>query len=134
MRLIARLTVIPLLSLAACGGHADASGPRISVNSEHSSYGFEGEPEIEQVAAIPHAPGLEPVRLKGMNAAQLTETLGRPAFTRRDQPAEIWQYRTKACMLDLFLYDGTVSHHAVRGQSPVNDRDCLKELIAKKGG
>lgn len=132
MRLIALLAVVPILSLAACGGHADTSGVQVSGYPDHSA-GFEIEPEIEQVAAILRAPGLDPSRLKGMSAAQLTEAFGRPVFTRRDLPAEIWQYRGKACMLDLFLYDGTVSHHAVRGHNPPGDRDCLNDLVKKKG-
>lgn len=30
--------------------------------------------------------------------------LGLPKFVRRDAPAEIWQYRSDACVLDVFIY------------------------------
>jgi hypothetical protein len=35
---------------------------------------------------------------------ELKALLGEPDFTRRDPPAEIWQYRSATCVLDLFLY------------------------------
>lgn len=129
MRLPALISLLGLLSLSACGGHADGAPPQI-VHDPSGAFDFEPEPEVE-TAAIPKAPALEAAALKGMSAASLTEILGRPAFTRRDAPAEIWQYRVKACTLDLFLYDGTVSHHAVRSQSPVAERDCLREITGR---
>lgn len=42
--------------------------------------------------------------LAGMTLDQVIGLLGPPRFKRRDNPAEIWQYRNKACALDLFLY------------------------------
>ncbi len=39
-----------------------------------------------------------------MTPDQVIGLLGPPRFKRRDNPAEIWQYRNKACALDLFLY------------------------------
>ena len=42
--------------------------------------------------------------LAGMTPDQVIGLLGPPRFKRRDNPAEIWQYRNKACALDLFLY------------------------------
>ena len=42
--------------------------------------------------------------LAGMTPDQVIGLLGPPQFKRRDNPAEIWQYRNKACALGLFLY------------------------------
>ncbi|HIN20574.1 MAG TPA: hypothetical protein EYM71_01745 [Rhodospirillales bacterium] len=42
--------------------------------------------------------------LAGMPLDQVIGLLGPPRFKRRDNPAEIWQYRNKACALGLFLY------------------------------
>ena len=42
--------------------------------------------------------------LAGMTLDQVIGLLGPPRFKRRDNSAEIWQYRNKACALDLFLY------------------------------
>jgi hypothetical protein len=42
--------------------------------------------------------------LIGLERQQLQARLGDPALRRRDAPAEIWQYRSSLCVLDLFLY------------------------------
>lgn len=88
----------------------------------------------DQLAALPG--GLsEPSRLKGLNTLQVKSVLGRPGFTRRDAPAEIWQYRGRACTLDLFLYDDdghqVVTHYAMRGTQPLDERGCIDELTGR---
>jgi hypothetical protein len=42
--------------------------------------------------------------LIGLERTELQARLGAPALRRRDAPAEIWQYRSSLCVLDLFLY------------------------------
>lgn len=42
--------------------------------------------------------------LIGLAPNELQARLGDPALRRRDAPAEIWQYRSPLCVLDLFLY------------------------------
>jgi hypothetical protein len=38
------------------------------------------------------------------------QRLGSPALRRRDAPAELWQYRSPVCVMDVFLYsDGRSS-------------------------
>ncbi|MBI3512553.1 MAG: hypothetical protein HY060_00510 [Proteobacteria bacterium] len=50
-------------------------------------------------------PPLKDVReLIGLERHELQARLGDPALRRRDAPAEIWQYRSPLCVLDLFLY------------------------------
>jgi hypothetical protein len=80
--------------------------------------------------------GAEAAKLKGLSAVQVKSVLGQPAYTRRDAPAEIWQYRGRACTLDVFLYDtngtATVAHSAVRSQGgAVSEKDCLDELLGR---
>jgi hypothetical protein len=55
-------------------------------------------------AARPHFSLTEMASLSQMSDRQLTQRLGAPDFTRRDAPAEIWQYRSASCVLDVFLY------------------------------
>ena len=58
--------------------------------------------------------------LEHLSAPALLARLGPPDFTRRDPPAELWQYRGATCVLDLFLYPEagtmTVSHAQTRGR------------------
>lgn len=52
----------------------------------------------------PHFSLTEIASLTQMSDRQLTQRLGAPDFTRHDDPAEIWQYRSASCVLDVFLY------------------------------
>ena len=54
--------------------------------------------------ARPHFALSEIASLAQMTDRQLTQRLGTPDFTRHDEPAEIWQYRSASCVLDVFLY------------------------------
>ena len=60
--------------------------------------------------ARPHFSLTEMASLTQMSDRQLTQRLGAPDFTRHDAPAEIWQYRSASCVLDVFLYpeDGSL--------------------------
>ena len=77
----------------------------------------------------------QPSKLKGLKSSDVRTMLGKPVFTRRDAPAEIWSYRGHACTLDVFLYDEgaaqTVAHYAIRSPSPVSETDCLNELVSQ---
>ena len=46
----------------------------------------------------------------GLADSEITALFGTPAFTRRDKPAEIWQYRDGGCILDVFLYEAGSAH------------------------
>jgi len=79
--------------------------------------------------------------LKGLSKADIERRFGTPAFRRTDPPAEMWQYRTRTCSLDLFLYrqpnkSVTVSHAAVRGPSgaPVGEAECLRAVQSARAG
>ena len=84
----------------------------------------------------------DPGRLIGMDRGGVAGLLGPPSFSRRDDPALIWQYRSGACILDVFLYKKdeaySVAHVEVRGLSVVEvDRNaCFLGLLrgrAKSG-
>ena len=130
MRLVHFAALLPLALLVACGGNPQRSGMAPSPGG--TATGSE-----EQTAARPSGgTGADPSRLKGLSPMQVRAVLGKPMFTRRDAPAEIWQYRGRACTIDLFLYDEaggqqTVTHVAVRSQQPVNESQCMGELVGR---
>ena len=78
-----------------------------------------------------------PPHLAGLYGEQVIGLLGPPGFKRKDDPAQIWQYRTKVCALDLFLYraeDGfpyRVRHFEARGRGKevISARDCFVSLL-----
>ncbi len=78
-----------------------------------------------------------PRTLLGLENHQVLALLGEPSFTRRDDPAQIWQYRDSTCVLDVFLYrpEGggayRVTHVEVRGHGviKVSGEDCFLRLL-----
>jgi hypothetical protein len=53
-------------------------------------------------AASPASPAMNV--LAGLDSAQVRALLGTPDFRRNDPPAELWQYRSADCVLDLYFY------------------------------
>lgn len=49
-----------------------------------------------------------PTTVMGLDRGAVEQLLGRPGFVHRESPAEIWQYQTTSCVLDVFLYDVAV--------------------------
>jgi hypothetical protein len=59
--------------------------------------------------------------LLGLDETALKHWFGAPSFIRRDYPAEVWQYRAKACVLELYLY-------------PADDHMAVTHAEALSGG
>lgn len=82
----------------------------------------------------------DPKRLMGLRATELKRMLGDPRFVRRDASAQLWRYRNKTCILDLFLYrtggrpEYSVSHVETRrsegGSTP--QRECFGALLLER--
>lgn len=51
----------------------------------------------------PRAPEIKD--LAGLKPADVISILGQPDLRRDEPPAELWQYRTADCVLNLFFYD-----------------------------
>ena len=68
-----------------------------------------------QASISPPAPALSaadrnPRRLLRMSPQDLSVLLGKPQFVRREAEARVWQYRSEACVLDVFLYHVEATH------------------------
>ncbi|MFC6214325.1 hypothetical protein ACFP4G_04955 [Fodinicurvata halophila] len=80
----------------------------------------------------------QPESLIGLDRAGLTSTLGEPRMLRREAPAEIWQYRSRSCVLDVFLYETpggieTVTHLEARNnlaEAVAMDR-CMGSVLRR---
>ncbi|MGB1548178.1 MAG: hypothetical protein ACPHIA_06555 [Alphaproteobacteria bacterium] len=68
----------------------------------------EGPPPTRAQATAAATPA--PVELVGLGKEDVRDLLGEPQLIRRDGPAEVWQYRVHACILDLFLYEAGAEH------------------------
>lgn len=76
-----------------------------------------------QPAAAPMPHLVPPPKLAGLSAAAIVALLGEPDFRRAEPPAELWQYRSADCVLDLFLYGGAGGFHVA--YSDTRERSML---------
>jgi hypothetical protein len=75
-----------------------------------------------KMAATPQVIRFNAAEFNGFSPERVLPVLGAPDFVRRDGNAQIWQYRTTNCVLDLFLYKNggasTVKHAELRPRVP----------------
>ena len=76
-------------------------------------------------------------RLLGLGANEVLVLLGVPFFQRKEPPAEIWQYRSLACVVDVFLYESEgdlgVEYVEARGRDKekVDENVCFGSVLKK---
>jgi hypothetical protein len=74
----------------------------------------------------------------GADSVALQRLFGPPRLVRRDAPAELWQYQTRDCVVDLFLYqekDGLKLAYleARTGAAQVTaPRPCVDAVLASR--
>lgn len=96
------ITIVICLIGAACAAQP-ATIPEPSV-LETAPQTTSQPPAALAKPAIP-----QPTVLSGLTRDQVSRLMGAPHFRRVDDPAALWQYRTKGCVLDLYLRaDGPV--------------------------
>jgi hypothetical protein len=138
-----RVVVLGLLLPAACAAPPAAPPGAEMPAIPPASVAAPAAPAASAVAlpAVPvsAAPG-GLGRLGSARGVELAALLGRPDFLRRDGPAEVWQYRTRSCVLDFFLYDEPdgqrVAHAEARNRAgaAMTARRCLDALAGSRGG
>ena len=81
------------------------------------------------------APSIAPGDLTGLSPGALTGLLGDPELRRPEGPAEVWQYRTDRCVVDVFLLaegsaDARVAYAEARSRSdgPADAASCLSQI------
>ncbi|WP_421707325.1 hypothetical protein [Algihabitans sp.] len=98
--MVAALAAILGLAGCATGQSERASGPA----QGGGLYGVEASSVVEV------SPPRVPSELIGAAPERLLAALGRPNVQRREQPAEVWQYESRDCVLDVFLYAVTADN------------------------
>lgn len=138
------LAIGVVLLLSACGG-AGAKRPLAAAPANAALIDPGGAAAPVIALARPEAPPAidaktlpTPERMIGMAPDELIRMLGEPGFKRRDDPAEVWQYKGATCVLDVFLFRETegarVSYVDVRGASIVKvaGEDCVLDVLKAK--
>lgn len=124
----------------SAGTPAEAAGAEASATGAGKAE-EEQEPVQETAVPKPDFPDIDddPAQLIKMTRDDLNGLLGQPDLVRRENPAEIWQYRGKDCILDIFLYNEAdqenspyrVVYSEARGREAgtADQRACLNELL-----
>ncbi len=79
----------------------------------------------------------DPNELLGLDNAALRRSLGKPVQIRNEYIAQVWQYVTGDCVVDLYLYDRDgglkVTYVEARSRSaePTPTNRCLKSLLER---
>ncbi len=101
--------------------------------------GDEGEAGPPAIALQPGPPiDDNPGQLMGLDPISLEQRLGAPELRRREPPAEVWQYRTASCILDLFLYAKSGIKEVVYVEArdftaaEIETRQCLRGLLLER--
>ncbi len=126
------------LALAAAGvGLAGCASPSASAAlPAASASGSSNQPIPPAQAGAPSQSALD--NPLGLDQAGLTKWFGTPSLIRRDYPAEVWQYRTKSCVLELYLYPVddhmAVTHAEARGPAAGSSalKPCLSALSQER--
>ena len=87
------------------------------------------EAPTAKTAALPPVVNDDPARLMGLDPSGLAKVLGNPKLIRREQPAEIWQYRGASCVFDVFFYEDA----GLKRVTYLEARDSTAQHIEKRG-
>jgi len=145
-----RVVVLFLILSAVAGCHAAGGETRRvpvagkSAAAREASPGVEVPPEgdaaataRQQEAVLPPVDP-DPARLLQQGEAKVANLLGTPDLIREEASAAIWQYRGRACVLDVFFYPAEgalkVRHLEARDATaaPLPTRRCLKALLRRQ--
>jgi len=93
------------------------------------------------LAGCQAAPPPDPVHsasILGLDSGAVRKLLGEPGLIRREEPAEVWQYRTTSCVLDVVMYDQAsgprVAYTEARTPTaePTQAGPCLSDVLTKR--
>lgn len=99
--------ILTTVLLGACAGPAAA--PRLSTQAAPLA--------ATPAAAVATARLPELGELKGLRPLEIVALLGQPELKRDEPPAELWQYRTTDCVLNLFFYREAGLYRLVSAES-----------------
>lgn len=119
---------IPIASAADLPAPVVPAAEATAVAAPAPAVATQAEP-ASQLAALPMEPGVpdqaeeparsdepaepsfetatpaDPDKVMGLGREEIQALLGKPGLVRREAPAEVWQYESRGCVLDIFLYE-----------------------------
>ena len=89
-------------------------------------------------AAPPPPDPVHSASILGLDSGAVRKLLGEPGLIRHEEPAEVWQYRTASCVLDVVLYDQSSGQRVVYTEArtptaePTQAGPCLSDVLTSK--
>lgn len=120
---VTALCLTAVLTLGACGPRRDQAVPVASAADLPAA-----ATESTETAALPAAPDAtapekaesyasaepaNPNQVMGLTSADVQALLGEPGLVRHESPAEVWQYQSRGCVLDVFMYRAESDYQVV---------------------
>ena len=129
-------TIIPALTLSACGGGVIPNSTNTGVSTAGSRPATNNYRDGTASPTLPPitARGSESGPLIGRNGQALINQFGQPRLNRRDGGAQVLQFTSDRCVLDAYLYpprdgaEAVVTHIDTRSPqdgSDVNQASCV---------
>jgi hypothetical protein len=135
----ALVALAALLALNACA--ADGQRPTASASLPARTVAVPSQglaPVVMPAPQAPNGPATQPRSLVGRLAQDVRTELGAPDFYLREAPAEMWQYRQGACLLEVILYADNgelrVSYAEIRSRHPAVDATACGGLVDQLRG
>jgi hypothetical protein len=123
----------------AASAAVDTEEEAVMAAGQRGLEGDEGEGGPPAIALQPGPPiNDNPDQLMGLDPIGIEQRLGAPELRRREPPAEVWQYRTASCVLDLFLYAKSGIKEVVYVEArdftatEIETRQCLRGLLLER--
>ena len=88
--------------------------------------------------APPPSDPVHSASILGLDSGAVRKLLGEPGLIRREEPAEVWQYRTASCVLDVVLYNQASGPRVVYTEArtptaePTQADPCLSDVLTTK--
>lgn len=120
----------------AARGRAATSGIRRQALAAGGAIAFAALLSGCQAASPRDAPGS--AAIVGLDGGAVRKLLGEPGLIRRETPAEVWQYRTAGCVLDVVLYDEASGPRVAYAEArtpaaePAPTDNCLSDVLTKR--
>lgn len=129
------------LTLAGCGGTRDPAADMTAAPVPVEATRSPAVPLPPSKIPLP-PPDIDVGQILLVDTDQVIGLLGKPELKRRERQAELWQYRSTTCVLNLFVYPNksgkapAVTHAEARARAGgvIPTRMCLASLIVRRNG
>lgn len=95
---------------------------------------------VQTASIAPDGP-VDPNRLMGESPDAIVADLGEPEMRRQERPVEVWQYRSEACVFDVYFDSASPAVEPVvvfyearsRSEGSADASNCLRQILALNG-